>query len=53
MTTPTLTQTLLTDDAETRRQRIVDPLTDVLAPLMAVDALRDDEIAGVRSTRQG
>jgi hypothetical protein len=49
----TLTQTLLTDDAEARRQRIVDPLTDASAPLMAVDAFRNDEIAGAQSTRQG
>jgi uncharacterized protein (DUF2252 family) len=32
-----LTQTLLTDDAKARRQRIVDTLTDAFAPLMAAD----------------
>lgn len=32
-----LTQTLLADDAEARRQRIVDTLTDAFAPLMAAD----------------
>jgi uncharacterized protein (DUF2252 family) len=32
-----LTQTLLADDAEARRQRIVDTMTDAFAPLMAAD----------------
>jgi uncharacterized protein (DUF2252 family) len=32
-----LTQTLLTDDAEARKQRIVETLTDAFAPLMAAD----------------
>ena len=35
MTGTLLTKTLLVDDAEARRHRIVDTLTDAFAPLMA------------------